>query len=118
MYRIAREAVINANKHAKARQIIVRLERVRQEMVLRVVDDGIGFPKDLNPQRGLGYHIMNYRAQLIGGRLKIERPKKGGTCVSCYFPDGATGPNKPVIKGNGAQKRFATKIGKALAALI
>src|SRR5205814_10106031 len=42
LYRIAREAVINANKHAKARQIVVRLERVRKEMMLRVIDDGVG----------------------------------------------------------------------------
>jgi signal transduction histidine kinase/PAS domain-containing protein len=118
LYRIAREAVINANKHAQAREIVIKLERSQQGMVLRVTDDGVGFTNDPKLKPGLGYHIMNYRARLIGGRLKIERPKKGGTCVSCYFPDGATDPNKPVIKENGEQKRFATKIGKAFAALI
>jgi signal transduction histidine kinase len=86
LYRIAREAVINANKHAQARQIVVRLERSRKEMVLRVIDDGIGFPKDLNPQQGLGYHIMKYRAQLMGGRLEIDSPQTGGARVSCYLP--------------------------------
>jgi signal transduction histidine kinase len=86
LFRIAREAVINANKHAQARQIIVRLERSRQEMVLRVIDDGIGFPKDPRSQQGLGYHIMKYRAGLMGGRLEIDSPKAGGARVSCYFP--------------------------------
>jgi PAS domain S-box-containing protein len=86
LYRIAREAVINANKHAQARQIVVKLERFRKEMVLRVIDDGVGFPKDLKPQQGLGFHIMNYRAQLVGGRLEIDSPQIGGTCVSCYVP--------------------------------
>jgi PAS domain S-box-containing protein len=86
LYRIAREAVINANKHAQAREIVVRLERVRKEMVLRVIDDGVGFPKDLKPQQGLGFHIMNYRAQLMGGRLEIDSPPQGGTRVSCYLP--------------------------------
>jgi signal transduction histidine kinase len=94
LYRIAREAVINANKHAQARQIIVRLERVRQEMVLRVIDDGVGFPKDLKPKQGLGFHIMNYRAQLMGGRLEIDSPKTGGTRVSCYLPIHAPLSNK------------------------
>jgi signal transduction histidine kinase len=89
LYRIAREAVINANKHAQARQIVVRLERVRKEMVLRVIDDGIGFPKDLKPQQGLGYHIMKYRAQLMSGRLEIDSPQTGGTRVSCYLPSHA-----------------------------
>src|SRR5213596_2005101 len=86
LYRIAREAVINANKHAQARQIVVRLQRVRKEMVLRVIDDGIGFPKVLKPQQGLGYHIMKYRAQLMGGRLEIDSPKNRGTRISCYLP--------------------------------
>ena len=96
LYRIAREAVINANKHAKARQIVVRLERVRKEMMLRVIDDGVGFPKDLNPQQGLGFHIMNYRAQLIGGRLEIDSPQTGGTRVSCYWPvDGPRSRKSP-----------------------
>ncbi len=94
LYRIAREAVINANKHAQARQIVVRLERFRKEMVLRVIDDGIGFPKDLKPQQGLGYHIMKYRAQLMGGRLEIDSPQTGGTRVSCYLPIHAPGSRK------------------------
>src|SRR5437764_6856091 len=34
LYRIAREAVINANKHAQAREIVVRLERSPRGMVL------------------------------------------------------------------------------------
>jgi nitrate/nitrite-specific signal transduction histidine kinase len=94
LYRIAREAVINANKHAQARQIVVRLERVRKEMVLRVIDDGVGFPKDLKPHQGLGYHIMKYRAQLMGGRLEINSPQTGGTCVSCYLPSHAPASRK------------------------
>jgi signal transduction histidine kinase len=85
LFRIAREAVINANKHAQAREIVVKLERSPQGIVLRVTDDGVGFPSELNRKQGLGCHIMNYRAQLIGGRLEIESPKRGGACVSCYL---------------------------------
>jgi signal transduction histidine kinase len=63
-------------------------------MVLRVIDDGIGFPKDLQLQQGLGYHIMKYRAQLMGGRLEIDSPQTGGTRVSCYLPIRAPGSRK------------------------
>jgi signal transduction histidine kinase len=106
-YRIAREAVINANKHAQARQIVVRLERVRKEMVLSVLDDGIGLSKELKPHRGLGFHIMNYRAQLMGGRLEIDSPQTGGTRVSCYLPVLATAPRKPP---NGGQAQESSEI--------
>src|SRR5262249_35035306 len=37
LYRVAREAVINANKHAQAREIVVRLEKSPRGMVLRVI---------------------------------------------------------------------------------
>jgi PAS domain S-box-containing protein len=94
LYRIAREAVINANKHARARQIVIKLERLPKAMVLRVIDDGVGFPNQPNPAKGLGCHIMKYRAQLIGGNLEIDFPHKGGTRVSCYFPLQASRPGK------------------------
>jgi PAS domain S-box-containing protein len=94
LYRIAREAVINANKHAQARKVVVRLERSRRGMVLRVTDDGLGLSSEPRLKQGLGFHIMNYRAQLIGGRLEIDSPRGGGTSVSCYLPDGAPRPRK------------------------
>jgi PAS domain S-box-containing protein len=87
LYRIAREAVINANKHAQAREIVVKLERSRKRMVLRVVDDGVGVPNERGLMRGLGFHIMKYRAQLIGGCLEIEAPKTRGTEISLYLPE-------------------------------
>ena len=106
LYRIAREAVINANKHAQAREIIVQLERSPKGMVLRVTDDGVGVSKERELRRGLGLHIMNYRAQLMGARLEIDSPKRGGTCVSCYLPDGAAQSGK--LRGNGEAKHPAT----------
>ena len=118
LYRIAREAVINANKHAQAREIVIKLERSEHGMALRVIDDGVGFSNAPKLKQGLGFHIMNYRAQLVGGRLEIESPKGGGTCVSCYLPDNARRPLKSRKLENAAPKRFHGKIAKALATLI
>src|SRR5205814_535233 len=94
LYRIAREAVINANKHSQAREIAIRLERVENEMVLRVIDNGVGFPSEPKTKRGRGAHIMGYRARLIGARLEIDSPKEGGTRVSCYLPNNAVQSRK------------------------
>ena len=118
LYRIAREAVINANKHAQAREIVVKLERSREGMVLRVIDDGVGFANEPKLKQGLGCHIMNYRAQLIGGQLEIDSPKRGGTRVSCYLPNGASSHINLMRKRNTQQKGFPATITKALAALI
>jgi PAS domain S-box-containing protein len=115
LYRIAREAVINANKHSQAREIVIRLERVKDEMVLRVIDNGTGFSSEPKTKRGLGTHIMGYRARLIGARLEIDSPKRGGTRVSCYLPDNAVQSKE---RKNTKMRSFPAKITKALAALI
>ena len=114
LYRIAREAVINANKHAQAREIVVALGHSRKGIALSITDDGVGFPSELNNARGLGFHIMNYRARAIGGRLEIECPKRGGTRVACYLPDKALRAQKNEKAGTG----LPAKIAKALTALI
>ncbi|PYL69451.1 MAG: hypothetical protein DMF28_03210, partial [Verrucomicrobia bacterium] len=114
LYRIAREAVINANKHAQAREIVIRLERLPRGMVLRITDDGVGCSNGPKLARGLGFHIMNYRAQVMGGRLDIESPKRGGTRVSCYLPNKVVQSRKKENAGSG----LPGKIANALAALI
>src|SRR5262249_352440 len=120
LYRIAREAVINANKHAQAREIVIKLEGPRQRPVLRVIDDGVGVSDEPTLKKGLGFHIMNYRAQVIGGRLEIDRPKKGGTRVSCYLPDGAVQSSKAARERdkNAGAERFPSKLAKALAIVV
>jgi PAS domain S-box-containing protein len=118
LYRIAREAVINANKHSKAREIVIRLERAAKEMVLRVIDDGVGFPSEAQTSRGLGAHIMDYRARLIRGRLEIKSQERGGTCVSCYLPDHGHPSRKTNGKKNDQSGRLPAKIAKRLATLL
>jgi PAS domain S-box-containing protein len=115
LYRIAREAVINANKHAQAREIVVALRGWRKGIVLSVTDDGVGFQNVRNGARGLGFHIMNYRARLMGGRLEIESPEKGGTRVACYLSDGTLESNK---RKKRDPERLSAKLTKTLTALI
>jgi len=86
LYRIAREAVINANKHARARELLVRLRKSRNQIELSVTDDGVGINKMAAKGKGMGFHIMNYRARSIGARLEVEPAKPRGTRVTCYVP--------------------------------
>jgi signal transduction histidine kinase len=112
LYRIAREAVVNANKHAQSREIVVALGRWRKGIVLSVTDNGVGFRNGLNDAHGLGFHIMNYRARSIGGRLEIESPKQGGTRVACYLPDSVPQSQK---KENARPGRVPVKSAQASA---
>jgi PAS domain S-box-containing protein len=84
LYRIAREAVINANKYARAREIIVRMKHSAKGIELSVIDDGVGIPANCPDRSGMGFHIMQYRARSIGARLEIKPIKPHGTRVTCY----------------------------------
>ncbi len=86
LYRIAREAVINANKHARAREILVRMRSSAKRIELSVTDDGIGVSPDSHLGPGMGLQIMDYRARSIGGRLEIKTVRPHGTRVACYLP--------------------------------
>jgi signal transduction histidine kinase len=88
IYRIVQEAITNAIKHGKAKNINIKLRITKRGTVLSVENDGLDFPK-LSPNRkGLGLKIMQYRTDLIGGSLDIRKGDKGGTVVMCIFPNG------------------------------
>lgn len=83
LYRIAQEAINNATRHGKARNIIVSLEAVNGLTTLNVRDDGTGFSPSITNGAGTGLQIMRYRARLNGGELRIEPAEGGGTLISC-----------------------------------
>jgi PAS domain S-box-containing protein len=86
LYRILREALINANKHARATQIVLTVRRLKNDLVFSVTDNGVGLNPRPKAGHGLGFHIMNYRAESIGARLELKSLKKRGTRVACYLP--------------------------------
>ena len=85
LYRIAQEAVTNAVKHSEAKNVLITLDRNRTHTCISVQDDGKGFVVKRRG-KGLGLHMMRYRANALGGELKIERRRTGGTDVTCVIP--------------------------------
>lgn len=90
LYRIAQEAVNNAIKHGHARHIRIHLRSDTgpdgDRLVLTIDDDGCGLPADTRNSPGMGLHIMNYRAKMIGAALRVQRSARGGTVVTCALP--------------------------------
>jgi len=86
LYYIAREAVNNAIKHGHARQIVIRLVALQRQGALTIQDDGYGIGSIAPGNKGMGLHLMNYRARMVGGSLEAERITTGGTMVTCLFP--------------------------------
>jgi signal transduction histidine kinase len=86
LYYVAREAVNNAIKHGHARQIVILLAAVEQQGALTIQDDGLGIGSVVPGNKGMGLHLMNYRARMVGGSLEVQRVPTGGTMVTCLFP--------------------------------
>ena len=85
LYRITQEAITNAIKHGKARNIHIELTNNSGRTFLIVKNDGQSFPDVSNGAPGMGLRVMDHRAEMIGGSLNIRRNIGGGTVVTCCF---------------------------------
>jgi two-component system CheB/CheR fusion protein len=85
LYRVAQEAVTNAIKHSGAKNLLIHLDRNAEHICVSVQDDGKGFTVRKRG-KGLGLHMMRYRANALGGELKIERRRSGGMDITCVIP--------------------------------
>ena len=86
LYYIAQEAVNNAIKHGHARGIVIRLSATGDQGELTIQDDGCGIGAIVPGRKGVGLHLMNYRARMAGGTLEVQRVASSGTIVTCQFP--------------------------------
>jgi two-component system CheB/CheR fusion protein len=93
LYHIAQEACTNALKHARAKNVVIRLFGEDHSLTLQVVDDGDGYDGDAT-HTGVGLRIMRNRASVIKARFSIERTKPKGTAVTCVL-------NKEISRGGG-----------------
>jgi PAS domain S-box-containing protein len=89
VFRIAQEAITNARKHAEATTVTVALDSTEDGVRLRVVDDGAGFDLSVvdEPDPGhIGLSGMIERAELAGGRLRIDSRRGAGTAIEAWLP--------------------------------
>jgi PAS domain S-box-containing protein len=85
LYRIAQEAISNAIRHGKAKNILLSLRQQDGRIELRIRDDGVGLPQDYGKAEGMGLRIMQYRAGMIGGSLLVQNNPHGGVTVACLL---------------------------------
>ena len=85
-YRIAMEAINNAQKHAQARRCTVQFD-LSDSLELEIADDGAGVAP--GSHSGVGMQSMRERARELGGTLTIGDRTGGGTSVLARLPVGA-----------------------------
>ncbi|GAA1072999.1 two-component system sensor histidine kinase [Kitasatospora arboriphila] len=79
------EALSNAARHARADRVEVSLRATGQQVVLAVLDDGVGIPEQ---GRRSGLRNMAERAEGLGGLLELSSPADGGTRLVWSAPLG------------------------------
>jgi len=100
LYRIYQHLVSNVARHAKAKNIWIRLMMETGQVILEVEDDGVGFEAPssfIHLARGghLGLVGARERAEAIGGRVEIETAPGKGTRVRTTIPQAARVPLMP-----------------------
>jgi signal transduction histidine kinase len=86
LYKIAQEALTNAIKHGKAKRVGISLSNGGENVILKILNDGLPFPDLKSRSTGMGLRIMNYRASLIGASLEVGGRGPRGTLVTCSLP--------------------------------
>ncbi len=88
IYRIIQEAINNAQKHGKAKNIniILQQDAASDNMgEILIEDDGIGIDDKAKSSDGIGIRILKFRAAAIGGALDIFTNHFGGTTVRITY---------------------------------
>ncbi|SDT98862.1 Signal transduction histidine kinase [Pseudomonas mandelii] len=87
-FRITQEAVTNILRHAKANNLLIRLQRMPQGLALLISDDGLGFAPAADPgregQRGMAGMVE--RIDQLGGTLVVTSEPGKGTQIEALFP--------------------------------
>lgn len=86
LYLVAREAMHNTVKHAKAKHVVIRLELAPERCVLEVCDDGVGFDTRVPHPGHYGLETMSERVQHLQGVCSITSAPGNGTAVRVEIP--------------------------------
>jgi signal transduction histidine kinase len=82
-YYVVCEGLANVGKYADARSVRVSVTHRGGELVVEVVDDGVG---GADTERGSGLRGLADRVETLGGRLRVWSPRGGGTRVRAEMP--------------------------------
>lgn len=117
VYRIGREALVNALRHAQASRIAVEIAYRGDGFLLRIEDDGVGIDKATLAAGRAGHWGLaglRERAARLGAKLAIASEPGGGTRVELLVPAGIAFDRPPggrrgwLFRGWNGRTRFET----------
>ena len=87
-YRLVQESLSNVAKHSKATsvQVDVEWQPSPSKIVMKIVDNGIGFDASVPPGGSLGLIGMRERVLAIGGTMDLQTSSNAGTSITFEVP--------------------------------
>jgi signal transduction histidine kinase len=89
IFRVVQEALQNAVKYSRARNVSVHLAGGPSGLMLTISDDGVGFDVDQSWGKGLGLISIEERLDAIGGTFQIHSKAGSGTRLDITVPASA-----------------------------
>lgn len=97
LFRVAQESLTNIARHAQASAVTIELTHSRQQIILRIQDNGQGYERAQH-HAGLGIGGMQERLSLLNGSLDLRSEPGQGTTVTAQLPLPALSPDTPAIQ--------------------
>ena len=95
LYRVAQEALGNVARHAHASRAIVKIQRLKSNVQMTIIDDGKGFQTErvlhAETKSRLGLLGMRERVEMVGGSLAVQSAPGRGTTIQVQIPIRRTG---------------------------
>jgi signal transduction histidine kinase len=87
-FRIVQEGLTNVARHARVRQVELRVRADSEHLLIRIVDNGHGFDveKVLHSFESAGLLGMQERAELVGGQFMVHSTIGGGSTIKARLP--------------------------------
>src|SRR5690625_2498098 len=86
LFRLVQEALQNAIRHAEASVVKVKLEVLRNDIILVIQDDGIGFDLTMKKDGSFGLIDMKERVEMLEVKLTIDTEPGKGTSIHIKIP--------------------------------
>jgi signal transduction histidine kinase len=98
LFRVAQEALTNVSRHAQASRVEVSIQKLPDEICMKIKDDGKSFQVErmmrYRGRKHLGLLGMRERLEMVGGHFDVESAPGKGTTITAQIRPGNGGARK------------------------
>ena len=78
IYWILKEIIINTTKHSKSETLVILFSNVKNNLIIKTKDDGIGISIDIEANKRNGITNITNRVEILGGSIELLNKSNKG----------------------------------------